>query len=44
MSGKGLINRIYRDLKKTKLPDNQCPNEEMGKELNSFFKGKCPNG
>jgi hypothetical protein len=31
LSDKGLITRIYRELKKTKLPKNQQCNEEMGK-------------
>jgi hypothetical protein len=29
-SDKGLITRIHRELKKTKLPKNQGPNKEMG--------------
>jgi hypothetical protein len=44
-SDKGLIARIYREFKKTKLPQNQGPNKEMRNwiELN-FFKGRNPNG
>jgi hypothetical protein len=30
-SDKGLITRIYTELKKTKLPKNQKPNEEIDK-------------
>jgi hypothetical protein len=29
-SNKGLISRIYRELKKTQLPEDQHSNEEMG--------------
>jgi hypothetical protein len=40
-----LITRIYRAFKKTKLPKNQWPNEEIGKVTEQrFFKGRCPNG
>jgi hypothetical protein len=33
-SDKGLISRIYRELKNTQSPKNQYPNEEMVHELN----------
>jgi hypothetical protein len=38
-SDKGLITRIYRELKKLNSQKSQWPNEEMG-----FFKGRSPNG
>jgi hypothetical protein len=37
ISDKGLITRIYRELKKLNYPQSQGPNEEMGKELNRTF-------
>jgi hypothetical protein len=44
-SDKGLINRKYREIKKTKLPQNQLPNKEMGNRTDEkFFKGRRPNG
>jgi hypothetical protein len=43
-SDKGLITRIYKELKKLNSQKNQWPNEEMGKWTEqSFFKGRCPN-
>jgi hypothetical protein len=34
---KGLITRICRELKKTKLPQNQRPNKKWTTELNRTF-------
>jgi hypothetical protein len=43
-SDKELITRIHKKLKKTKLPKNQWPNEEMEKWTEqSFFKERSPN-
>jgi hypothetical protein len=45
ISDKGLITRIYREFKKSKLPQSQLPNEEMGKCTEwILFKGRSPNG
>jgi hypothetical protein len=42
-SDKGLITRIYRELKKLNSPKINKPIKKWATELN-FFKGKSPNG
>jgi hypothetical protein len=44
ISDKGMITRIYRELKKLNCPPNQRHNREMNKRTEqNFFKGKNPN-
>jgi hypothetical protein len=43
-SDKGLITRIYRDFKKLNSPPINDPVKKWANELNSFFKGRSPNG
>jgi hypothetical protein len=43
-SDKGLITRIYRELKKLNFPQINEPIKKWAIELQNFFKGRSPNG
>jgi hypothetical protein len=43
-SDKGLITRIYRELKKLNSPKINDLMKKLANELNSLFKGRSPNG
>jgi hypothetical protein len=44
ISGKGLITRIYKELKKLNFPNINEPIKKWATKLNNFFKGRSPNG
>jgi hypothetical protein len=44
LPNKGLISRIYRELKNLNSQKNQHPNEEMTHELNREFLGRGTDG
>jgi hypothetical protein len=44
ISDKGLITRIYRELRKLNSPKINEQIKKWATELNTFFKGRSPNG